>query len=204
MKKLLFFAVIMALVSCNQGKKNAAETETVVNDSIPATSFVTPHAGRVDLSPICDEAYVLEHMAKYPERYAAAWEFLQNNNLDTIADGTYELMPDREVYVAVSTYVPKDSDQCKYESHLQYIDLQYIATGREGMGVTRDTTLEVLDPFAEGKDYATYAPEGSDAAYETADSSRYYLFYPADIHRPCIRVDGSTEPVHKVVVKIRY
>lgn len=204
MRKILFFLAIMAIVSCNQGKKTAAEGEKAANDSIPETTFVTPHAGRVNLSTICDEAAVIEHMNKYPERYAAAWEFLQNNNLDTIPDGTYELLPDREVYVAVSTYEPKDSDKCNYESHLQYIDLQYIARGREGMGVTHDSTLTVLEAFADGKDYATYSPEGSDAAYETADSSRYYLFYPADIHRPCLRVEGSTDPVHKVVVKIRY
>lgn len=207
MNKIIFFASIIAisLISCNSGNKEASTaSENAVNDTIPATSFITPHAGQVDLGLICNEADVLNHMERYPQRWAAVKQFLESTGLDTIADGQYELLPDREVYVAVSTYVPRDTADCNFESHLEYIDLQYIASGHEGMGVTRDTTLTVLAPFTEGNDFASYSPEGSAADYETADSSRYYLFFPADIHRPCIRVDGPDDPVHKVVVKIKY
>ncbi|HET7897807.1 MAG TPA: YhcH/YjgK/YiaL family protein, partial [Flavisolibacter sp.] len=117
-------------------------------------------------------------------------------DLASLAIGKYPLAGD-SVYVAVTFAPDKVFDSTKWESHRKYIDLQYIAVGKEKMGVAPVEKAKVLVPYNEKRDVANYEAEGS---FYVADPSQFFLFFPQDAHRPSIKVDDDR--VRKVVVKI--
>lgn len=155
------------------------------------------------LSSICNEKDFSDHLQRFPERWEAAFRFLADNDINSLADGEYELLPGREAYASVSTYAPKNPEDCLFESHREYIDLQLIAAGSEEMGVTREE-LPVVTPFTPGNDYALYANRAEHASYENTAPSRFYIFFPTDLHRPCIKNADSTAEVRKIVIKLRF
>jgi len=132
----------------------------------------------------------------YPALWNKAFEFLRTTNLQSLAVGKYPLAGD-SLYVAVTHAPDKAFDSTKWESHRKYIDLQYIAVGKEKMGVANVSTAKVVMPYNEKRDVANYEAEGE---FYVADPAQFFLFFPQDAHRPSIKVDE--ESVHKVVVKI--
>lgn len=157
------------------------------------------------LSEICDSAKLAAHVAAHPDRWNAAYEFLRSCGADTIAPGTYQILPDGDVFAIISEYEPRQADSCRFEAHRKYIDLQYIVSGRELMGITSPESLTVVEPYTD--DIEFYSPQGVEARYVPADSTTYFTFFPDDPHRPSM-VDpdaaNPSAPVKKIVVKVKY
>jgi YhcH/YjgK/YiaL family protein len=80
------------------------------------------------------------------------------------------------------------------------IDIQYIVRGKEKMGVATATNATVTNPYDPARDVANYTTEGK---YYIAEPGTMYIFFPSDLHRPSIKVDGY-DVVKKVVIKVRY
>jgi biofilm protein TabA len=143
---------------------------------------------------------------EFTKQYAAnktgwdkAFEFLRDRNLELIAPGKYPIDGDN-VYASVTEAPSKEFDASTWESHKNYIDLQYVIRGKEKIGVgSADTTL-ITKPYDATKDVANYNIAGE---YFTATPDVFFLFFPADAHRPNIKT-GGYDTVKKVVIKIRY
>lgn len=181
-------------------------------DKTPAQSFATHDGREVVLARICDSAKVAAHMAAHPDRWEAAFAYLGSAAADTAALGEHELLPGREVFAIVSRYEPRPADSCRFEAHRRYIDLQYLVSGTEDMGITVAAGLNVIQPYSADADIEFYSPEGVGARYDRADPGRYYVFFPDDPHRPSMSPKSDTctadsvrnRTVRKVVVKILY
>ena len=140
------------------------------------------------------------HFAAHPDRWKATFKFLATTDLESLELGEYEIIG-RDVYAIVSEYMPKEAKDCRFESHKKYIDLQYIISGEEMMGVTKPEGLEVIVPYTE--DIMFYSPDGVDAVYEKAVPGKFFVFFPDNAHRPSMKsADGVS--VKKVVVKVLY
>jgi YhcH/YjgK/YiaL family protein len=208
MKRLISASVITLsifsiMTSCTQ--HNNSNREVAAEAAAPAVITVLP-AGETRLSSLSDSAKVAQHINANAARWKAAFDYLSSTGLDTLAVGEYEILPDREVYAIVSEYVPKTAENCLFEAHKRYIDLQYIVSGKEVMGVTHASDLKSTAPYSDEKDIEFFEPDGVAAEYQVADSSSYYVFLPEDVHRPSMRCDDndSTSMVKKVVLKIKY
>lgn len=141
-----------------------------------------------------------KHYEKFPNRWDATFKFLIDSNLDSLPLGRNDFGED--VYAVISKYTTKDLEHVYYESHEKYIDLQYIISGEEYIGLTCHTAvLKVISPYNENKDIEFYDYDGGDLLLAKPD--RYFIFFPHDIHKPCIKVDDKSE-VKKIVIKIRY
>jgi len=137
---------------------------------------------------------------KNRERWNSAFNFLKNNDLSALETKRYDIDGDN-LFVSVSEYNTKDEETAKYEAHRKYIDVQYVVTGLEKIGVapltSRETTLEEYDAtrdiefmrVKEGKIFS-------------ATPGNFFIFFPADAHMPGLKVD-SIAPVKKIVVKIK-
>jgi len=128
-----------------------------------------------------------------------AFAFLKNNNLDTMAVGRYTIDGDN-VYAMITENPTKNLDSTKWESHHNYIDLQYVIKGEEKIGVTDISTLTVTMPYDASKDLVNYSGEGN---YHTAKPGTFFLFFPKDAHRPNV-TPGGNKADKKIVIKIRY
>jgi len=181
------------LTNCTSGKKNKKmDIVTITNSSIESAFQAEPDES-------INFGKVAEHFHKYSERWNAAFKFLIESDLKNLPIGRIDLNED--VYAAVSEYETKTPEDAKFESHQKYIDLQYVISGEENIGLINASDLNVISPYDESKDIAFYDFDGGKMLLAT--SSKYFIFFPEDKHRPCIKTEGA-DKVRKVVVKIRY
>ena len=124
--------------------------------------------------------------------------YLKTQNMETLAPGKYPIDGDN-AYAIITEAPSKEPDQAKWESHRNYIDLQYVIKGKEKIGVAPVSTVKVITPYDESKDAANYTADGT---YYIASSDKFFLFFPEDAHRPNIKVDGY-DTVKKLVIKIK-
>ena len=133
------------------------------------------------------------------EKNLEAIQFIKNLNYADYEKGKHVVNED--FFFLIQEYVAKEADQARYETHNNYVDIQYIVEGEEGMEVAPKNTMEVSVPYNPEKDVEFYvSKEGNCKMVITAGG--YAVFYPQDAHKPCIRVK---EPVtiKKIVGKVR-
>lgn len=105
------------------------------------------------------------------------------------------------VFAIEQVYETKPRGEGFFESHRKYVDLQVVIEGDETIEVIDASRIAERDPFDAERDLVTYG--------DTAEASRLRvgvgqacIFFPVDVHMPCLRVAASPVLVRKVVVKI--
>jgi biofilm protein TabA len=140
--------------------------------------------------------------AKQYHKNKAVWDkvfaFMRDSNLVTSKPGKYIIDGDN-AFATITDGPSKEFDQTAWESHRKYIDLQYVIKGKEKIGVAQLSTATVTKPYDASRDGANYTAEGK---FYIADPAAFLLFFPDDVHRPNIKVDGF-DVVKKLVIKIK-
>lgn len=126
-----------------------------------------------------------------------AFVFLNRKDLATLAPGKYPIDGDK-VYATVGEFVTKDMDSTKWESHRKYIDLQYMITGKEKIGVASVAGAKVTAAYDDAHDIAHYETNGH---FYVAEPGTFFLFFPTDAHRPDLK-EKTNDHVKKLVIKI--
>ena len=139
-----------------------------------------------------------EQYHKNKAEWDKTFAFLRDSNLATLKPGRYAIDGDN-VYAIITEAPSKEFDQSAWESHKKYIDLQYVIKGKEKIGLVQLAEATVTKPYDEAKDYANYSAAGK---YYIAVPDTFFLFFPEDVHRPNIKVEGY-DVVKKLVIKIR-
>ena len=127
-----------------------------------------------------------------------AFAFLKNHDLTKLAPGKYPIEGDN-VYATVTYDPTKDYDKSRWESHKKYIDLKYVISGEEKIGVAPASNLTVTEPYSPENDIAHY--DGTGKIYD-AKPGTFFLFFPGTAHRPNITTGGN-KPDLKIVIKIK-
>ena len=131
------------------------------------------------------------------ERFERAFDYLRSTDFSKVEPGKYEL-DGANLKVAVQEYETRDEADCKVEAHKRYADIQYIFSGEEKMGIDSLGDQESLAGYNEEKDVWHFA--GYDYIVKVGEGM-FTVFFPQDIHMPCLRSTGKTM-VKKVVVKV--
>jgi YhcH/YjgK/YiaL family protein len=127
-----------------------------------------------------------------------AFNFLKNHDLSELAPGKYPIDGDN-VYASVTEDPTKDYDKTAWESHRKYVDLQYVISGEEKIGVSPVAKVKVTEPYDEEKDAAHYSGDGK---IYLARPGTFFLFFPGTAHRPNITTGGNKTD-KKIVIKIK-
>lgn len=131
--------------------------------------------------------------------FKKAFQFIQDFYQNEKEDGRYEI-DGNKVYALVQSYTTQPCDQCKWETHDKYIDIQYIVRGREIIGYAPREVLSPRTEYNAEKDITFYENHTSTDVCLT--DGMYAIFYPWDGHRPkCVY--GEPSPIKKIVVKIK-
>jgi YhcH/YjgK/YiaL family protein len=91
-------------------------------------------------------------------------------------------------------------DAFKWETHREYIDLQYIIGGGEIIEWAPAAKLTPDCGYDEKTDFQFYSPAAADALLTMKDGLFTFLF-PSDGHKPLVST-GSDSQVQKVIAKI--
>lgn len=134
-----------------------------------------------------------------PLLWNKAFAYLKEANLAALRPGKH-LIDGENVFALVTEGPAKSADAGKWEGHQQYIDIHYVISGKENIGLAPISSASVIAPYDDTKDIAFFRAEGT--FYET-DAETFFIVFPEDAHLPGIKVNGYNEPVKKIVIKVR-
>lgn len=127
-----------------------------------------------------------------------ALEWLAEARSQDLPDGRIEIDGSR-VYALVQSYVSKPEP--RFEAHQRYLDIQYIAAGKELFGWAAAEELIPADPYNPDKDVVKGSVPAEKASFVRLAAGQMAIVWPADAHAPGM-ADGDPAPVKKIVVKV--
>ena len=133
-----------------------------------------------------------------------------NTNLQDVFDFLIKLNPSMKerryelgnnIFANIDQYNTKSSSQLVIESHLEYVDIQVIISGKELVKIFKTKALEIKQSYNSDQDVIFY--NYTELAQEEIELTPGYfaIFLPTDGHMPQIKVDDAIE-VKKVVIKV--
>lgn len=129
-----------------------------------------------------------------------AIKYIEETNFADLENGTYQIEGDK-IFAVLMDYDTVSADSKKAEQHRQFIDLQYVISGTELLGIGNiGVNDELAEPYDSDKECGLFKTVMGES-FIRFESGMYAFLFPADIHRPGCSVDGP-EKVRKVVVKI--
>lgn len=138
--------------------------------------------------------------ATLPAALNRALTALKAQNLATMEPGRYEIDGDRLFYL-VQDAMPRALDACQTEIHRNYLDIQIPVSARERFGFAMpQADLVATDDRLDSHDIAFF-PTPANEYFIDLDPGSFAVFYPAELHRPCVQI-GEQKPFRKVVVKV--
>lgn len=148
---------------------------------------------------ISSSIYAKDVTQTYPAAIQKALDYLKANDFTKMETGVYEIQG-KEIYAQVMDCTTVPYEQGKPEVHEKYVDVQFVASGKERLGFTHDNgSYEVAERYEE-RDLIFYK-EVENEGFIEARPGCYNIFFPADVHRPGL-VSGESMTVRKVVVKV--
>lgn len=125
--------------------------------------------------------------------------FLKQTSSD-IENGTYLLSS--RVKAIISEYETVSKNECGYEAHKRFIDIQCLLKGKERVVCLPIERLKETKPYSEEIDAAFYTDDINHQPSNLSLHPGYFaVFYPQDGHMPQLCAD-KPQMVKKVVVKV--
>ena len=127
---------------------------------------------------------------KYPAAIQTALEYLKSHDFASMEPGVYEIQG-KDIYAQVFDAMTEDVADRRPESHEKYLDVQFLVSGRERLGFTKNTgNYKVAEHIKE-----------RDLIFYESRPGCFCVFFPSDIHRPQV-ISGEAMNLRKVVVKV--
>ena len=106
-----------------------------------------------------------------------------------------------EIFAIEQSYYTRQSEESLFESHIKYIDIQFLISGEETIEVVHTDLLEVDSEYNEDGDYSLYkaSPNSSKIIMKNGDLS---ILFPEDGHMPGLKSGNKSQRVFKTVVKV--
>jgi YhcH/YjgK/YiaL family protein len=135
------------------------------------------------------------------ERIAIGLSLLNEDRVRNAAPGRYEV-DGENLFYNVDEYETKPIEEGRFEIHRKYLDIQYIVSGTECIGVSPLEGLTEKMPYDGEKDVAFYHFEPT-ASKLVLKQGMFVIFWPNEPHMPCRRIGDTSVKVKKIVVKVR-
>ncbi|MBQ3345487.1 MAG: YhcH/YjgK/YiaL family protein [Synergistaceae bacterium] len=132
-------------------------------------------------------------------KFMAGLKWLSETDIASLPDGKHPL-PDSDLVADIQTYTSKPAKECRFESHHEHFDIQYVAEGREYFGVCPVNGLKVTEAHPERDTYFYDEPETSGCVL--LNQGDFIIVIPEEAHMPKCAVKDP-EKVRKVVIKVK-
>ena len=134
-------------------------------------------------------------------------EFIEKAQKENLAEGRYELDGEK-LFAMIQSYETKNREDCLYEAHKLYADIQYMMEGCEVIYGANIDILNVVEDRTPDADILFYDSKISvvnveEEAALTVREGSFALFLPQDGHMPCCKYQEK-QTVKKIVFKFRY
>jgi len=196
--KIMILTSFLNLIGCNSSTDPLAWSDKKIDKWFEKGEWLNGWTISPDAS-INRKALAVSYF-KHKERWDKAFAFLKNNDLTKLELKRNDIDGDN-LYAPVSEYITINEEDSKYEAHQKYIDLQYVISGKEQIGIAPlSMKKEVLAPYDSEKDVELMTvTQGTNLK---ATPERFFIFFPSDAHSPGLK-DGENSQVRKIVVKVK-
>lgn len=144
----------------------------------------------------------LENASRYFEavpRFDKVMNWLANTDVKSLPAGT-EVLEKGKLLIKVLDVHGKLEEDCLFETHNEFIDIQIPITGAESMGWKSKATCQHVDKlYDKSIDMALYREQATTMA--NVQPGEFIVFFPEDAHQP-----GIADPqagYRKLIVKTR-
>lgn len=199
MKNSLLILIVMATLSgCTGNSDPSAWSAQKTDKWFEKGDWLNGWQVQPDQS-INRKAFAISYF-RNKERWDKAFIFLKSSDLTALELKRYDIDGDN-LYAPVSEYLTKNEEDARYEAHQKYIDIQYVVSGKELIGVAPvSQKKDVLEAYDSTKDIEFLTVTGGENRPALPD--KFFIFFPDDAHRPGLK-DGENSPVRKIVVKVK-
>lgn len=148
---------------------------------------------------IFSSIYSNDDFKNYPQAIQKAVEYLKSNDFVNMEPGVYEI-DGKKMYAQVFDADTDAAETKRPEVHEKYLDVQFLASGKEKLGFTPDTGKYEVDERFDERDLIFYKSVENEG-FITSTPGCFCVFFPWDVHRPAVVADQPMK-VRKVVVKV--
>jgi YhcH/YjgK/YiaL family protein len=196
--KIMVIAGFLGFLGCKKTSDPSTWSDKQLNKWFEKGEWLNGWKVTPDVS-INRKAFAVSYY-QHKERWDKAFKFLKESDLQNMELKKYEI-EGTELFAPISEYMSKNEETARYEAHKKYIDIQYVVSGKELIGIAPASQVkEVLEPYNEEKDIMFVTVNQINNFEALPD--RFFIFFPDDIHRPGLK-DGENSPVRKAVVKVK-
>ena len=135
-----------------------------------------------------------------PKVIAEVCDYLNTLDLNALENGRHDI--NDQIYMNVMEPETAEPSSKKAELHHEYLDVQVLIRGTENIEVGANyPDLSKYESYNEPDDYQLCA-DIDDKFTVTMKPKMFAVFYPYEPHKPCCVVNGKTEKIKKLVVKV--
>lgn len=135
-----------------------------------------------------------------PKVIAEVCDYLNTLDLNALENGRHDI--NDQIYMNVMEPETAEPSSKKAELHHEYLDVQVLIRGTENIEVGANyPDLSKYESYNEADDYQL-CTDIDDKFTVTMKPKMFAVFYPYEPHKPCCVVNGKTEKIKKLVVKV--
>ena len=127
-----------------------------------------------------------------------AFAYLKQTDFSKLENGKHIIEEDN-LFAIVQEYETKNDADSKLEAHKKYIDVQYVISGEELIGVKPLINQTPCKDYDAENDYALY---DDSCSFIKVAPTQFAVLFPQDLHKPGIKINSPAK-VKKVVMKVR-
>ena len=145
----------------------------------------------------------LQHITKYKGLSTfldTAIDYLDSADITTLNEFTFEV-DGKNVYGFVRKFQLSDSEEIRFESHRDYIDIQCLLQGTERMDVADVKEMPETDEYDTDRDITRYS-NGVKANSLILNPGDFAIFFPWDAHKPGCKTEKDDQSL-RMVIKVR-
>ena len=197
LSKIFILVMLLGITNCQQSSHPSKWSDQKLNEWFESGQYLKGLQLLPD--PSIDHRSFAVHYYEHTGLWDRAFAFLRNTDLANVDLGRIELGDN--MYATVSEYIPKDREgQLPFEAHKKYIDIQYIVSGKELIDIAPLKNMTVTQSY-NSENEAMFGSV-TDFSVLKASSERFFIFFPADAHRPNLKDGENDVLVRKIVVKV--
>ena len=149
---------------------------------------------------IFSSIYANNNLNHYPGAIRRAITYLMETDFSAMEDGVYEI-DGRRMFAQLFTHTSKPVEACKPELHRKYLDVQFWLSGEELFGIAPSNGVGTCTEEIDERDLYFYDGVANES-FVHATKGCFAVFFPNDVHRPGVCIDGKALTYRKVVVKV--
>jgi YhcH/YjgK/YiaL family protein len=136
---------------------------------------------------------------KLHDNFKKAFNFINQYEKKPLSDGVHKI-DGENLFAIVDSYYTNEVETQKAEAHRKYIDIQYIYSGKEKIGYCNIGNMKPVKKYSNQNDITFFEYDFNNWLF--IKEKEFVIFYPEDVHMPCIRSGTAKSKVKKIVIKI--